>query len=321
MRVPPHIQTQLDRFAPGTVVADRYEIEVHLGRGGSGFVCKAKDLSTPGRNVALKFLFANYANDEKLFARFKREFDLATKLDHPNIIRAFDFGDVGSTAHYIVMEFVEGESLSAKLNKYKPSGIPIAELVPYLSQVAQGLQYAHEQGVIHRDIKPGNIMIGKDGVAKIADYGIGRPITTEEHLTRTREVLGSAAYMSPEQCRGIAVGHYTDIYSFGIMAYELATGEPPFNHPDPIVVIVAHESEPIPDCASKEKGIPVWFARFIEKACAKDTKARFSDMAAAKDFLDRYTKSRKGGGGVPLWAIALVSLIVLVVACLAVLLR
>lgn len=287
IRRPSQVKEQLAKFTVGTKVNNKYEIDALLGKGGYGFVCRAKDLSTPGKFVALKFLYADYVHDEKLFARFKRELTLAQELNHPNIIRAYELGEAEDAMRYISMEYLEGESLSSKL-KSTPNGIPVTELTPYLYQVAQGLHYAHERGIIHRDIKPANILIGKDGTAKIADYGIGRPIISEEKLTKTREVLGSAAYMSPEQCKGLKVDHSSDIYSFGIMAYELAVGKPPFDHPDAIVVLVAHETTPIPDCASKEKGIPIWYSRLIEKACAKDPKHRFQTMNELAEFIDKH---------------------------------
>ena len=210
---------ELSEFPIGHIVAERYEVLEHLGFGGMGFVLKAKDLTLDNEVVVLKILYPRFVKDKAIFARFRREVLLTRRLSHPNIVRIYDLGDAGKNTFFISMEYVEGESLATKLGRTKPNGLPVPEVLPYLYYTALGLAYAHSQGIIHRDIKPGNILITPKGEVKIADFGVARSADSKEQLTRTNEAIGSPLYMSPEPLSAGAVDNRSDIYALGIMAY------------------------------------------------------------------------------------------------------
>ena len=210
-----------DEIQPGQVVA-HFRIIRQLGAGGMGIVYLAEDLRL-GRQLGLKFLPAYLTNDFEARQRFLNEARLAAKLNHPNIATIYESGEAGDHI-YIAMEYVQGESLKERL---KDGAIPVSEVTNMLRQIAKGLHEAHQRGIVHRDIKPGNIMITETGQVKIMDFGLAKQ-DDGESLTRTGSTLGTTAYMSPEQAQGEKLDTRTDIWSLGVVLYEMLTGERPF---------------------------------------------------------------------------------------------
>jgi len=278
-------------FEPGTVIAGRYEIYERLGAGGVGMVYRALDRDLD-EIIALKLLLPHLAQDENVFRRFRNEVLVARALSHPNIVRTHDMGRAEGSYSYISMEFVDGVSLKDKLltrtqtGEVRPS-LKFEEALSILYQVISGVAYAHGRGVIHRDLKPANVLISKAGEVKLADFGTARIMGMDTTLTQTGQVIGTPDYMSPEQIRGEQLDPSCDIYALGIMAYELVTGERPFMAESAVAVAFKHLNDPIPNFASAERGIPVWFAEVVSKATAKKKGDRFASvMEFAATLLD-----------------------------------
>ena len=260
---------------PGTVLAERYAVERELGRGGMALVYLARDLKHH-RDVAIKILrpqIAAHLGSE----RFLREIQIAARLTHPHILPLHDSGESGELLYY-VMPFVAGESLRERLARDGP--LPLEDALRIAREVADALAYAHTQGVVHRDIKPGNILL-EEGHAVVADFGLARALSSaaSEDLTTSGLAVGTPVYMSPEQVAGTQVDGRTDIYSLGCMLYEMLAGEPPFRGPDARAVAARHLHEPPPKLASIRPEVPVSLVAVIEKALAKSPDWRFPDAA------------------------------------------
>ncbi|MHC4917646.1 MAG: serine/threonine-protein kinase [Planctomycetota bacterium] len=235
------------RADSGRLVIKGYELIRKLGEGGMGGVFLARQESS-GRRVALKVLRRELARDEGYVTRLAREAKLASELDHPNIIRAFETGE-SNGHHYLVMDYVDGRSLSEGLKTR--GSLKEREALDVVLQVARALAYAHSEGVVHRDIKPDNIIIGRDGSAKLADLGLAKQVDSQSGLTQTGTTLGTPDYMSPEQARGEKrIDIRSDIYSLGATLYHLVTGRSPFEGPSPGVVIAKRLTE-IPPAPSE----------------------------------------------------------------------
>src|SRR5262249_3990871 len=208
-----------------------YELLEKVAEGGMGSVWRARHRET-GQVVAIKIMPAHMASNATLLRRFEQEFRAASRLDHPNIVRALDYGDNGSTP-YLVMEFVEGESLGQKIER--EGRMPEAEAVRIIAQAAQGLHRAHKQGIIHRDVKPDNIMVTPEGQAKLADLGLVKEVDADLNLTKTGRGLGTPHFMAPEQFRSAKDADVrADIYSLGATLYMMVTGELPFRSNGPL---------------------------------------------------------------------------------------
>jgi len=250
-----------------------YKILEKIGEGGMGVVYKAEDTKLK-RTVALKFLPPELTRDPQAKARFVQEAQAAAALDHPNICAVFEIGEAeGST--YIAMPYVKGRSLKERIAL---GPIPIEEALAIAGQVAEGLKEAHEKGIIHRDIKPANIMLTEKGQAKIMDFGLAK-LESGIELTRTMAVMGTAAYMSPEQARGEAVDQRTDIWSFGATLYEVLTGQKPFGqkHDQALIYSILNDTT---DTASRIRPeIPNYLDRIIQKTLEKDKSRRYPNMA------------------------------------------
>ena len=232
------------------VLSGRYELSHLVARGGMAEVYRAHDRLLD-RPVALKVLFPELSVDRAFVERFRREAQAAANLSHPNIVPVFDWGEDGGT-YFIVMEFIDGRALSSILRTAGPMHPDRAAEIA--ADVAIALAYAHRHGVIHRDVKPGNVLITEDGTVKVTDFGIARAINTEESLTQTGAVMGTATYFSPEQAEGMGVDARSDIYSLGVVLFEMVTGRPPFMGDTPVAVASKHVRENPPD-ATRDQSV------------------------------------------------------------------
>jgi serine/threonine protein kinase len=251
----------------------RYEILGEAGHGSMGNVYKARDRET-GETVALKLLKPEIASDQAMMDRFKNELLFARKITHKNVCRVYEFNRVGGVA-YTSMEFVEGESLRSVLNRF--GGLPQRKATDLALQICSGLKEAHAQGIIHRDLKPENVMIDGQGNVKIMDFGIARSMEAGTRLTGS--MVGTPAYMAPEQVAGKPVDYRTDIYSLGLMLYEMFTGVPAFSADNSIAVALKQMREDPPPPHEVEPNIPVGTERTILKCLEKDPAKRFQSIA------------------------------------------
>src|SRR3954470_16877201 len=250
----------------------RYELVRHIARGGMAEVYLAHD-KLLDRPVALKVLFPELSVDRSFVERFRREAQAAASLSHPNIVSVYDWGEEEGT-YFIVMEYVDGRTLSAMLREEGPLLPDRAAGIG--AEVAAALAFAHRNGVIHRDVKPGNVIITTDGLVKVTDFGIARAANAEENLTQTGAVMGTATYFSPEQAQGTAVDARSDIYSLGVVLYELVTGRPPFKGDNAVAIAYKHVRETPPAPREKNPAVPVTFEAIILQAMAKRSADRYN---------------------------------------------
>ena len=269
----------------GQIIKDRYEIEEVLGEGGMAFVYKAKDKQLQ-RTVAIKTLKPNYVNQEKFVDRFRREAQTAANLNHPNIVQIFDWGIEDEP--YFVMEYIEGNTLTSIISSNRTVGLN--DILYIGSQVASGLKEAHKHGLVHRDIKPGNIMITPSGKVKVTDFGIVSLQNEESDITKTGAVLGTASYISPEQAQGKAVSFESDLYSLGTVLYELITGKPPFSGDSPIATATKHLTDKPEKLSTYRKDIPKGLENAVLKLLEKRPYDRFK---SAEDLRALLLQQRK----------------------------
>ncbi len=269
----------------GQIVKERYEILQVLGEGGMAFVYKARDTQLE-RFVAIKTLKPNYVNQETFVDRFKREAKTAANLNHPNIVQIFDWGI--EEEPYFVMEYIEGDTLTSIISKNKT--ISLSDILFIGAQVSSGLHAAHQKGLVHRDIKPGNIMITPDGKVKVTDFGIVSLQNEESDITKTGSVLGTASYISPEQAQGKPVSIESDLYSLGTVLYELITGRTPFSGDSPISTATKHLTEKPEKLSTYRKDLPRGVENAILKLLEKATYDRFK---SAEDLRATLLQQRK----------------------------
>ena len=256
----------------GQKINDRYQIIKTIGEGGMANVYLAYD-TILDRNVAVKVLRGDLATDEKFVRRFQREALSASSLSHPNIVEVYDVGE-DNGLYYIVMEYIEGKHLKQLLKKR--GSLTVREVVDIMMQITDGMSAAHDSYIIHRDIKPQNIMILENGLIKITDFGIAMALNATQ-LTQTNSVMGSVHYLPPEQACGKTATIQSDVYSMGILMYELLTGSVPFKGDNAVEIALKHIKESIPYVTDINDSIPTSVANIVKRATAKNLKNRYQD--------------------------------------------
>ena len=255
------------------VIGGRYELKHVVGTGGMSTVHCAFDTLLE-RNVALKILHAQYGEDEEYVERFRREARAVAQLSHPNIVTVIDRGEEDGK-QFIVFELVEGDNLKELVERGGP--LPVRRVLDLGLEIGRALAFAHGQGLVHRDVKPQNVLLNADGLAKVTDFGIVRSLDAVGH-TQTGTVLGTSHYIAPEQARGERVDAQTDVYSFGVVLYELLTGEVPYPGDSFLSVAMKHVNDPIPSVLERRPDAPVRLATLIERCMAKEPAGRPASM-------------------------------------------
>lgn len=254
----------------GQRIGGRYQVSHQIGGGGMSVVYLAHDVIL-NRDVAIKILRYDFSNEEELHKRFQREALSATSLAHPNIVSVYDVGEDGEM-HYIVMEYIKGKTLKKYIQEYAP--LSPARAVHIMKQLTSAIAHAHENGIVHRDIKPQNIMVDENGDVKVTDFGIATSLNATA-LTQTNSVLGTVHYLSPEQARGGIATAKSDLYSLGIVLYELLTGELPFSGESAVAIALKHLQSETPSVRAFDATIPQSLENVVLKATAKDTLHRY----------------------------------------------
>lgn len=267
----------------GKLLGGRYQIGERIGGGGMASVYEGIDLLLD-RPVAIKILSDALSHENQFVRRFIEEARAVAKLSHPNIVSLYDVGNEGNI-YYMVMELIEGESLDriiAREGVISPKEAMIIAL-----QICDGLAHAHHQHhIIHRDVKPHNILATYDGHFKLADFGIARSLNAPKSFTQTGSVVGSAHYFSPEQARGEELGYHSDLYSLGVVLFEMVTGQVPFDGKDYIAIALMHVQAPVPHPRELNPAIPIELASVIETALEKDPKYRYATAWEMKQDLE-----------------------------------
>lgn len=290
----PH-QGELHVSADPRIIAERYRVDELIGHGGMAKVYRGYDV-TLGREVAIKILDPNLARDTAFRTRFRLEAQAASRMSHPSIVRVFDAGDPTSAAQgapaagtpgsepYIVMELVQGRQLKEIIAE---GPVPVADAIRYVDGILEALDYSHRAGVVHRDIKPGNVMVTPSGQVKVMDFGIARAVSdSSSTVAETTQIIGTAAYFSPEQAKGEPVDARADLYSTGVVLYELLTGRQPFRGESPVAVAYQHVSETPLAPTEVNEDSPGALDPIVLRALAKDPYQRYPDAAHFRAALD-----------------------------------
>src|SRR5581483_9717266 len=258
----------------GTTLNDRYRLEARIGAGGMSTVYRALD-ETLQRMVAIKLMNREVATDSDQLERFRREARAVAQLSHPHIVGVIDAGE-DEGRPYIMFEYVEGETLKERIRRI--GRLPVAEAVAYAVEIARALGAAHARHIVHRDVKPQNVLIDEEGSAKVTDFGIARTLD-EEGLTADGRVLGTTDYVSPEQALGQHVNGQSDLYSLGVVLYEMLTGEVPFKGDSQVAVAMKHVREELPDVQRQRPEVSAALAAVVETATAKRQENRYGNDA------------------------------------------
>ena len=275
------------------MLSGRYRLESKLGSGGMSTVYLALD-EVLDRPVAIKLLHREISEEADQLERFRREARAAARLSHPNLVSVIDAGE-DEGRPYIVFEYIEGRTLKRRI--HEEGGLPIDEAVAYAIEIGRGLTAAHARKLVHRDVKPQNVLIDPDGRAKVTDFGIARSLESEG-LTATGRVLGTTDYVSPEQAMGEDVDERSDVYSLGIVLYEMLTGDVPFRAETQVGVAMKHVNEPLPDVQTKREEVSATLASVIDRATTKDPRDRYSTVAEMVRDLEQTLEveaARRGG--------------------------
>jgi len=276
----------------GDLIADRYELEELVGTGGMSTVFRAHDRQLE-RRVAIKILHEHYAGDPEYLERFRREARAVAQLSHPNIVTVIDRGD-DEGRQYIVFEHVEGENLKELVQR--EGSLPVRQALELALAVADGLAFAHDHGLVHRDVKPQNVLLSNEGEVKVTDFGIARSLHVEHGVTLTGTVLGTGEYLAPEQAGGKPVSPATDVYSLGVVLWELLAGDVPFAGENFVAVALRHVNEPPPGLRDRRPDVSPRLEAAVDRALAKDPARRFSSMAAFAKELRACLAEAEGGG-------------------------
>ena len=266
------------RTPVGTLLSGRYRLDAEVGHGGMSTVYRAFD-TVLERQVAIKLMHREIASDSDQLERFRREARAVAQLNHPHVVGVIDVGEDGSTP-YIVLEYVEGETLKDRIRR--AGRLPIPEAVAYAIEIARALGAAHVRHIVHRDVKPQNVLIDEEGTARVTDFGIARSLE-EEGLTADGRVLGTTDYVSPEQALGHAVTGQSDLYSLGVVVFEMLTGDVPFHGENQVAVAMKHVREELPDVQLRRPEVSSALAAVLDRATAKDLGERY---ATAEQLID-----------------------------------
>ena len=260
----------------GELIADRYELEQLVGEGGMSSVYRAHD-TVLERRVAIKVLHEHYSSDPEYVERFRREARAIARLAHPNVVTVIDRGEWDGR-QFIVFEHVAGDNLKAEIERAGP--LPVRRAVVLSIQIARALAYAHELEIVHRDVKPHNVLLDPGGAAKVTDFGIARTLDVEEALTQTGTVLGTGQYLSPEQANGDRGDERSDQYSLGVVIFELLTGEVPYTGGSLMAIAMRHVNDPVPSVRERRPEVPARLDSVVACAMAKSPEDRFPSMQA-----------------------------------------
>ncbi|QEC46815.1 serine/threonine protein kinase [Baekduia soli] len=259
----------------GTLLNGRYRLDAQIGTGGMSTVYRAFD-TVLERQVAIKLMHREIASDSDQLERFRREARAVAQLNHPHIVTVIDAGEDDNTP-YIVLEYVEGETLKDRIRRF--GRLPVSEAVAYAIEISRALGIAHERGIVHRDVKPQNVLVDEEGSAKVTDFGIARTLD-QEGLTADGRVLGTTDYVSPEQALGHPVTGQSDLYSLGIVLFEMLTGDVPFKGDNQVAVAMKHVREQLPDVQMRRPEVSSALAAVLDRATAKDLDHRYADDRA-----------------------------------------
>jgi serine/threonine-protein kinase len=260
----------------GEVIADRYELEELVGTGGMSSVFRAHDRQLD-RRIAIKILHEHYSDDPEYIERFRREARAVARLSHPNIVTVIDRG-ADDGRQYIVFEHVDGENLKELV--VRSGRLPVRRALELALAVADGLAFAHDHGLVHRDVKPQNVLLSREGEVKVTDFGIARSLHVDHGMTQTGTVLGTGEYLAPEQASGRPVSPATDVYSLGVVLWELLAGDVPFTGENFVAVALHHVNDPPPHLRDRRPDVSPRLDAAVERALAKDPARRFPSMAA-----------------------------------------
>ncbi len=285
-----HSKPMLQSDWIGHTIANRYKLEAVLGQGGMSTVYRATDPNLQ-RKVAIKLIHPHLSSDPQFVRRFEQEAAAVAQLRHPNIIQVYDFNHENEL-YYMVLEYVSGDTLQAQLKTLTAvhQRLPLLEIISIMTTMCQAVDYAHKQGMVHRDLKPANVMLNVQGTPILMDFGVAKMLDAAHH-TATGTVVGTAKYMSPEQARGVHPDERADIYSLGVMLFEMITGQPPFDGESAVSIMMKHVNDPLPDIAQIDTSMPDELIEVIEKSLAKTPEARYQTAAEMAEGLEEVRRS------------------------------